>query len=289
MHGADPRVVLGLHRSRHERRLLTGALDLGVTALDTSTNYLGFRSHQVLARTAGDLLPKFTVSTKVGFFPGPDGVEHSLDSVRLHAAVEQAAWDLAREPDLVFLHNPEHSLREAAPHNQDVLVQACAALDTAVATGLCAAWGVASWDPSPLLSLVDTTVPRPAVLMVRAGLLVGARTLDASDALTKAWGLGSGEVWGMSPFGGSTSAPVWARIDPRVFLRDSSQLSCAQAAFRAAYHLPRVDSVAVGTDELAHLGELVGALAGEVEERTVQEYRSLLRDHSRVVNPLEAP
>lgn len=256
-------------------------MDLGVTALDTSTNYLGFRSHQVLARTAGDLLPKFTVSTKVGYFAGPDGAEHSLDPVRLHAAVEQAAGDLGREPELVFLHNPEHSLREASAHGQEVLAEACAALDDATAKGLCAAWGIASWDPSPLVSLIDPTVPRPSVLMTRAGLLVGARTLDAADALTKAWGLSGGEVWGMSPFGGSTSDSVWARIDPRVFLRDGGRLSRMQAAFRAAYHLPRVGSVAVGTDEPAHLGELVGALAGEVEERTIEEYRNLLRDRSR--------
>ncbi|GAA2507336.1 aldo/keto reductase [Streptomyces gobitricini] len=281
MRGADPRVVLGLHRSRHERRLLTGALDLGVTALDTSTNYLGFRSHQTLGRTAGDLLPEFTISTKVGYFAGPGGVEHSLDPIRLHAAVEQAAEDLGREPDVVFLHNPEHSVREAAPHHQEVLAQAFAALDDATAKGLCAAWGVASWDPSPLLSLIHTTVAKPAVLMVRAGLLVGAGTLDAADTLTKAWGLDGGHVWGMSPFGGSTSAPVWARIDPRVFLRDSSRLTRVQSAFRAAYHLPQVGSVVVGTDEPAHLSELVGALAAEVEERTIQEYRRLLRNRSR--------
>ncbi|MCD7439440.1 aldo/keto reductase [Streptomyces lincolnensis] len=278
MRGTDPRVVLGLHRSRHERRLLTGALDLGVTALDTSTNYLGFRSHQVLARTAGDLLPKFTVSTKVGYFPKPGGAEHSLDPVRLQAAVEQAAKELGREPDLVFLHNPEQSLRDSTRRDQDVLMQACAALDHAAAKGMCAAWGVASWDPAPMLSLLDRTGPRPAVLMVRAGLLVGARVLDTAEALAKAWGLDGGEVWGMSPFGGSASTPVWDKIDPRVFLRDGSQLTCRQAAFRTAYHLPRVSSVAVGTDEPAHLGELVGALADDVEERTVQEYRSLLRD-----------
>ncbi|MFF8906322.1 aldo/keto reductase [Streptomyces olivaceoviridis] len=281
MRGADPRVVLGLHRSRHERRLLTGALDLGVTALDTSTNYLGFRSHQVLAHTAGDLLPRFTVSTKVGYFPGPGGVEHSLDPVRLHAAVEQAAEDLGREPDLVFLHNPEHSLSEAVPHNQDALAAACAALDDATAKGLCAAWGIASWNPSSLLDLVDATAPRPSVLMIRAGLLVGARTLEAADALIRAWNLGCADVWGMSPFGGSTSAPVWDRLDPRVFLRDGRRLSGVQAAFRAAYHLPRVGSIAVGTDEPSHLGELVGGLTGQVEERTVQEYRRLLRDRSR--------
>ncbi|MFJ3422204.1 aldo/keto reductase [Streptomyces sp. NPDC086082] len=280
MRSADPRVVLGLHRSRHERRLLTGALDLGVTALDTSTNYLGFRSHQVLAQTVGDLLPKFTVSTKVGYFPGPGGAEHSLDPVRLHAAVEQAAGDLGQEPDLVFLHNPEHSLREAGGHGQEVLAEACAALDEATGKGLCAAWGIAPWEPSSLVGLIGPTVPRPATLMVRAGLLVGVRALDAADALIRAWDLDPSEIWGMSPFGGSTSDSVWAKIDPRVFLGDSRQLSRVQAAFIAAYHLPRVGTMAVGTDEPAHLGELVGALVGEVEERTVQEYRSLLRDRS---------
>ncbi|MFJ2606553.1 aldo/keto reductase [Streptomyces sp. NPDC087425] len=281
MRGADPRVVLGLYRSRHERRLLTGALDVGVTALDTSTTYLGFRSHQVLARTAGDLLPEFAVSTKVGYFPRPGGAEHSLDPVRLHAAVEQAAEDLGREPDLVFLHNPEHSLREVGPDGQEVLAEACAALDDAASKGLCAAWGIASWEPSALVGLIGPTVPRPATLMVRAGLLVGVGTLDAADALVEVWDLGPSEVWGMSPFGGSTSDSVWGAIDPRVFLGDSCQLSRVQATFLAAYHLPRVGAVAVGTDEPAHLGELVGALVGEVEERTVREYRSLLRDRSR--------
>ncbi|MEV6841402.1 aldo/keto reductase [Streptomyces sp. NPDC051133] len=282
MRGPDPRVVLGLHRSRHERRILTEALDLGVTSLDTSTNYLGFRSHHILARTAGDLLPKFTVSTKVGYFPAPDGAGHSLDPMRLNSAVGEAAKDLGREPDLVFLHNPEHSLRKAGPHDKDLLAAACTVLDDATEKGLCAAWGVASWDPSPLSSLVDPAVPRPSVLMVRAGLLVGARTLDAADTLINAWNLARGEVWGMSPFGGSASASVWGSVDPRLFLRDGGGgLSRVQAAFRAAYHLPRVGSVAVGTDEPTHLGALVGSLAGQVDERTVQEYRRLLRDRSR--------
>lgn len=217
----------------------------------------------------------------MGYFPGSDGAEHSLDPMRLNSAVEQAAEDLGREPDMVFLHNPEHSLREAVPRNQELLAVACTALDDATARGLCAAWGVASWDPTPLLSLVDATVPKPSVLMVRAGLLVGARTLDAADALVKAWDLRRGEVWGMSPFGGSTSAPVWDRFDPRVFLRDGRRFSRVQAAFRAAYHLPGVNSIAVSTDEPAHLSELVAALTSEVEERTVQEYRKLLQDRSR--------
>ncbi|MFD7204141.1 aldo/keto reductase [Streptomyces sp. NPDC059893] len=281
MRHPDPRVVLGLHRSRHQRRLLTGALDLGVTAIDTSANYLGFRSHEVLARVAGDLLPKFYLSTKVGYFPSSIGAEHSLDPERLHTAVEKAARDLGREPDLVFLHNPEHSLTPGTARSREALAEACAALDSATSRGLCAAWGIATWDPKALSPSIDASVPTPSTLMVRAGLLVGAGTLHAAEALMEAWGLGTGAMWGMSPFGGSSKAPVWARVDPRVFLRDSAGYSRAQAAFRMAYQLPNVSAVAVGTDESAHLGELVGALAAVPDEQAVAEYRTLLRDRPR--------
>ncbi|MER7829612.1 aldo/keto reductase [Streptomyces sp. NPDC095602] len=92
--------------------------------------------------------------------PGP---AHSLDPLRLNSALKEAAKDLGREPDLVFLHNPERSLRETVPHHKDLLAAACTALDDAKAKGLCGAWGVASWDPSPVMSLVDLTVPRPSV------------------------------------------------------------------------------------------------------------------------------
>ncbi len=213
----------------------------------------------------------------MGYFPAPDGAEHSLAPQRLYVAVEQAARDLGREPDVVFLHNPEHSLHEGAAHSRDALAQACAALEEATSNGLCGAWGVASWNPSPLPSLIDTTTPRPSAFMVRAGLLVGIRTLDAADAATAAWGLNGSMVWGMSPFGGSANAPVWDRIGSRVFLRDSTGLSPVQAAFRAAYELPKVGTVAVGTDNPAHLSDLIDALAGKVNERTIEEYRNLLR------------
>lgn len=256
-------------------------MDLGVTALDTSANYLGFRSHEVLARVAGDLLPKFELSTKVGYFPGNNGAEHSLDPVRLHGAVEHAAHCLGREPDLVFLHNPEHSLGAGAVRSHEVLSDACAALDRAASRGMCGAWGVATWDPTALPSLIDASVPRPSTLMVRAGLLVGIGTLDTSEALMEAWGLGLSAMWGMSPFGGSTGAPVWARVDPCVFLRDGGGYSHAQAAFRVAYGLPNVSTMAVGTDEPAHLEELVGALTAEPDEQMVDEYLTLLRDRER--------
>lgn len=224
---------------------------------------------------AGDLLPKFKVSTKVGYFPASGGSEHSLDPDRLRAAVEQAARDLGREPDLVLLHNPEQSLAQLPEASRsDVLTRACAVLEDATARGVCGSWGISSWDPRPLAALGD--LPQPDVLMVRAGLLVGVDILEAADILAERWRRSA--VWGMSPFGGSTAEPVWERFDPRIFMRDTQRGTLAQAAFRAAYRLPAVDAVAVGTDDLDHLRELVCSLDDEVHDETVSQYRRLLRD-----------
>jgi aryl-alcohol dehydrogenase-like predicted oxidoreductase len=90
-----------------------------VTALDTAYNYHRFASHRTLARIAGDLLGRFEISTKVGYFP--DG--HDLDPARLRQAVEQAAADLGRIPDTVLLHNPEHS-PEQVPRAAEILAAA---------------------------------------------------------------------------------------------------------------------------------------------------------------------
>ncbi|WP_404959535.1 aldo/keto reductase [Streptomyces sp. 147326] len=278
MHGADPRLVLGLHRSRHHRDILTAALDLGVTALDTAAPYLGFRSHAVLAETAADLLPKFTLSTKVGFFQSAGGTEHSLDPGRLRLAVEKATRELGGEPDTVLLHNPERSLTGLSPADSRALLgSACTALADAARDGLCRAWGVASWDPRPLGMVRVDDLPSPDVLMVRAGFLVGIDLLDATAVLRDVWRMG--ETWGMSPFGGGRGK-VWEGFDPRPFLRPHhGDLSRVQAAFRTAFHLPSATAVAVGTDNSGHLAELVQTLSAGVDTAAVSEYLRALHSH----------
>ncbi|MEV6955331.1 aldo/keto reductase [Streptomyces sp. NPDC051183] len=271
MHGADPRLVLGLHRSRHHRDILTAALDLGVTALDTAAPYFGFRSHTVLAETAADLLPRFTLSTKVGFFPGAGGAEHSLDPVRLRLAVERAAKELGREPDTVLLHNPERSLAGLPPADGRALLgNACTSLAGAARDGLCRAWGVSSWDTRSLGMIRVEDLPSPDVLMVRAGLLVGIDLLDSTAVLRTAWQ--ARETLGMSPFGGGHQK-VWEDFDPRPFLRPPhGALSRVQAAFRTAFHLPTASAMAVGTDNPGHLARLVQALGAEVDTAAVSQY-----------------
>ena len=257
---------------------MTSALDLGITAIDTAFNYHGFTSHTTLADIGRGLLGRFTISTKVGFFPGQDRSEHSLDPSRLRQALEQTNRDLGRAPDLVFLHNPEQSLQDTKPETaRDVFSQACAAMEAAEAKGLCGAWGVSTWHPSPLHDAIDSAIPKPAVLMIRCGLLVGVHTLATAELLAERWSDPMTQKWGMSPFGGNANDRLWSKFDARVFLRDASaHLSQAQAAFRTAYHLPQVSSIAVGTDDPAHLRELVDALPCEVDEQAVLQYRDHL-------------
>ncbi|MFJ4863013.1 MULTISPECIES: aldo/keto reductase [unclassified Streptomyces] len=278
MHGADPRLVLGLHRSRHHRDILTAALDLGVSSLDTAAAYLGFRSHAVLAETAADLLPKFALSTKVGFFPGAGGAEHSLDPSRLRLAIEKAAQELGREPDTVLLHNPERSLTGLSPADGHALLgSACTALVDAAREGLCRTWGVSSWDTRPLGMVGVDGLPSPDVLMARAGFLVGIDLLDTTAVLRSVWQ--AGETWGMSPFGGR-NGKVWEDFDPRPFLRPPHDgLSRVQAAFRTAFHLPSVTAVAVGTDNRGHLAELVQAVGADVDTTAVSQYLRALHTH----------
>lgn len=249
--------------------------------MDTAYNYRGFTSHRMLARTAGDLLAEFTVSTKVGFFPGPDRhTVHSLEPERLRAAVEQSIQDLGRTPDVVFLHNPERTLADLSTHEGgDRLAGACAYLAEAAATGLCAAWGISSWDPHPLVNALTASKPDrlPTVLLIRAGLTVPDSELAVTEELGKALGIPAAGRWGMSPFGGSTAETVWRMANLSAFLTPHQPCSTPQAAFRLAYELPSVTRIAVGTGDTAHLTELVAATDLEVAANAINQYRELIR------------
>ncbi|MBN9748635.1 hypothetical protein DMP23_47500 [Amycolatopsis sp. A1MSW2902] len=284
MRGSRPRVVLGLHRSRHDRLILEHALAAGVRAIDTAFNYRGFGSHRTLAAAAADLLAEFAVSTKVGFFPGPAGTPvHSLDPVRLRDALDESAATLDLVPETVFLHNPERALTSTDPaENLDRLAAAAAVLAQAKAAGLCRSWGVSTWDARPLAAAVTDAaaaarVPAPQVLMTRAGLLVAADVLDAAEHLAGLYGLDTGARWGMSPFGGQVQRPVWKTLDPRGFLAPHQNATVAQALLRVAYVLPPVGRMAVGTDDPAHLDELLAAAELDVDEQRIARYRELLR------------
>lgn len=150
-------------------------------------------------------------------------------------------------------------------------------LDDMTAAGWCRSWGLACWDPRPVLPVRDRVLPAPASVMVRAGLLVRAQILDASERLATWLGLGRHALWGMSPYGGQATHHVWDEVNARRFLQGSYDCSPIAAAFRVAYELPQVSRVAVSTSSGEHLAELVAATALDADDNLIARYRSLLR------------
>lgn len=202
-----------------------------------------------------------------------------MDPQRLRQAVEESAEELGMSPDVVFLHNPEHTLAHLEPQQaSDVLANAGAELEAAAASGLSVSWGIASWNPQSLLPTIGgpEDAPIPQVFMARSGLAVSSRTLHAIEAATAMWGLPPDQRWGMSPFAGHSTDPVWAQVNARAFLSDDSPCSNLAAAFRAAYELPKVNRVAVGTNQLDHLRELLQAAQMPANDAAIASYRALL-------------
>ncbi len=92
--------------------------------------------------------------------------------------------ELGARPAVVLLHNPEHTLTPLPPRQAyEALAAACEVLAEAVAEGQCDSWGIASWRPAPLLSALRAVseLPRPDVLMMRAGLSLDAATLHDAE------------------------------------------------------------------------------------------------------------
>ncbi|MGH3871479.1 MAG: aldo/keto reductase [Pseudonocardiaceae bacterium] len=262
--------------------MLTHALSIGVNRLDTAYNYLRFAAHRTLAATARDLLSRFAVSTKVGFFPTGLGAEHSLDPARLRQAVRESVDTLGIVPDVVFLHSPERSLAGLeVPAAAQRFAAAANVLAESAAAGWCNRWGIATWDPRPLTQLVaaqDPEVTAPDVLMVRAGLLVPTDVLAAAEHLADWFAVRIENRWGMSTFAGRAADPVWEELNLQAFLALTVHCSTVQAAFAVAYAIPKVHRLAISTNQPAHLEQLVTASRLPLIQAEITGYRRHLAE-----------
>jgi pyridoxine 4-dehydrogenase len=270
--------VVGLHRSGPNRDLIHAALDRGVNRIDTAYNYARGASQQLLRARAGDLLGRLRISTKVGFFPSPGQVEHSLDPGRLADAVRESSTTLGVTPEVVFLHNPERGLTGLS-HERAAgrLRTVCEALRTATDAGWCQAWGISTWTPSALLPALDAVTDLvPGAVMLRAGLTVAAVELAAGEQLAARLSLDRAQLWGMAPFGGVASDPVWTAAVTSPFLAGTPECTPIQAAFRVAFEIPAVGQVAVGVSRAEHLHQLLAACGLRPEPAQLAAYRRLI-------------
>jgi aryl-alcohol dehydrogenase-like predicted oxidoreductase len=237
-----------------------------VTGLDTAISYQHFTAHRQLVDVAGDLLRHFDITTKIGFFR----YGHDLSAGRLRAAAERIRSVLGRVPDTLLLHNPECTATW--------FTNACHTMTRMRDDGLCRAWGLSTWDPAPLLG---RAIPEPPdVLMVRAGLMVPAGVLDAAEQLAEE--IKPLELRGMAPLGGHGDDQAWTDVNTGLFLDPGQSANRIQAAVAAAFHLPAVQALAVGTGDPAHLTELAHAVHLDVNQPTITQYRTLIRARANV-------
>lgn len=238
-----------------------------------AATYHDGQAHRMLAAAAGDLLEHFTISTKVS---------PRADLPPLTEQAKRAAGDLGLAPAVILVHNPEHVLRGLPPAQAaQWWADTAEVMTDLVATGACQAWGIACWDPRPLLSLLDTPVwtqaPQPAVVMARAGLLVPADVLHAAETVMRRTGLDRTARWGMSPFAGTPH--LLAGTNLAQFLTDQAPRAAPllAPALAAAFHLPAVSRIAVGRP---HLDQLATAASLPVNQERVSTYRQRLTVHA---------
>jgi hypothetical protein len=144
-----------------------------------------------------------------------------------------------------------------------------------VAAGACRSWGIACWDPRPVVSaLADTeSLPRPDVAMVRVGLLVPASALTAAEDLLTRLRLAPANRWGMSPFAGDPGLLAETGIHQFLGPTADAGSSTTAVALASARHLPRVARIAVGTASTDHLAELAEAGQIPVDAGRITRYR----------------
>ncbi len=274
--------MVGLHRSGPDRDLIAAALEHGINRIDTAYSYAGGASQRLLRHRAGPMLRRLRISTKVGFFPYPGGVEHSLDPTRLRRAVLDSVTELGGTPEVIFLHNPERSMFSERPRQAGAqLAAACQVLVDATAQGWCQGWGISSWRPTHLTPIVEYIPSGARAVMIRAGLAVPPAELVAGEHLAGALGLDQGQVYGMAPFGSQPRDPAWTASVTGPFLAPGQRCTPIQAAFRVAFALPPVGRMAVGISSIAQLHQLRAATELEIQPGAVAGYQRLLSAPTR--------
>lgn len=91
----------------------------------------------------------------------------------------------------------------------------------------------------------------------------------------------------MAPLGGHDDDPAWADVNTALFLKPGQSANRVQAAVAAAFRLPAVQALALGTGDPAHLTELANAARLDVDLHTIEQYRTLIRARANVTTASE--
>ncbi|MFC9463541.1 aldo/keto reductase [Streptomyces coelicoflavus] len=278
-------LAAGTYRCRDVSKSVAAAASAGVTWIDTAPNY-GSGSAEASLRQLLDACPQVRVSTKVGFVPDSDrqaardagalryGFDrgHCLTRPYVSWQLTRSRARLSRNPDLVFVHNPEHGRPDRTDLSR-TLIETFEELESAADADEIGGYGVATWAG---LASGMFTVPGLTQLAQTVGgsrhhfravqfpvslihLAVVADALDGHGALAEAQEAGL-DVFASAPLGGGELLGAMTEELVRVI---DCEASPAQAALLVALSSPGVSRVLLSASTTAHWADARGAATRE--------------------------
>jgi aryl-alcohol dehydrogenase-like predicted oxidoreductase len=251
-------------------RLLNGALDLGVTLIDTARSY-GLSEERIGRHLAGRR-DEFVLSTKVGYgIPGHDDWTGPVIAAGVDAALGRLRTDRI---DIVHLHSCPLAVLERG--------EVTAALQAAVAAGKVRV-AAYSGDNEPL----DWAVASGAFGSIETSVnLVDQRAIERALPTAAARGLGviakrpaANAPWRFAERPAAEDVALyWARW--RALGLDPGGYEWSELALRFTAYQEGVHCAIVGTSRLEHLRQNVEQVArGPLPAATVAAIRAAFRDH----------
>ena len=252
-------------------RLLNGALDLGVTLIDTARSY-GLSEERIGRHLAGRR-DEFVLSTKVGYgIPGHDDWTGPVIAAGVDAALGRLRTDRI---DIVHLHSCPLAVLERG--------EVTAALQAAVAAGKVRV-AAYSGDNEPL----DWAVASGAFGSIETSVnLVDQRALERALPAAAARGLGviakrpaANAPWRFAERPAAEDVALyWARW--RALGLDPGGYEWSELALRFTDYQEGVHCAIVGTSRLEHLRQNVEQVAkGPLPAATAAALRAAFRTHS---------
>jgi aryl-alcohol dehydrogenase-like predicted oxidoreductase len=278
----NARLGLGTYRCRDTTAAARFAAEAGATLFDTAPNY---GTHRALAPVLADHR-QVAVSTKAGF-PGDaadqavrDGVltraqaaeGHAINPAYIRRQARRSRAELGRDLlNTLFLHNPERACAGNRARFFYTLTEAFEALESEVADGGIAGYGIATWHGfqdgvftvADLLGLAHraaggahhlTAIQLP-VSLVDLGPI--AQALDGCGPLVDADVAGL-EVHVSAPLHGGALAHL---TTPELAEHIAPGLTPTQACLHTVASLPQVTRVLLSASTPAHWHEAAAALA----------------------------
>ncbi|MET9365826.1 aldo/keto reductase [Streptomyces sp. NPDC006632] len=250
--------------------------------IDTAPNYCHGRAHRLLAPVLAES-PRVGIATKTGFLTEATArsahaagvipntkIRHSLSPEYVRWQTERSRTELGRNPDVMFVHNPER--QQAELHTQ--LRAAFTALEEAVHAGHLSSYGVATWsgfqEKAFTIQQLDRLATEAAggdhhlrVIQLPVSLVMDGHFTEALH--------GTGPITAATELGWDVhaSAPLHGGELPHLATPEIAELispgaEIAAACLSAVASCPGVSKVLLATCDPTHWSDALAATRAEV-------------------------